>query len=281
MLTVPLEYKNNLLTGHSIWPEETFHRWITTCKYNWELYSRLEQRPVKMTPMSVIVHCQWASLHNHKCFCSPSITLFISLIFLKTLASSLHNRDPKLCCRRNRNKLYIRFAPAGSEVIGLAITPAFLANSWRPREAWPNWVLLQQRAVIHCQWAQSWKAGQLPSWGKGKAQSWQACQCECQRSWEKNTAVWGHLKRKSLRTPTKAVPGPAAPTSGGILRWDQRGNPCSILHCKPRAGGICTANSNPLQISVKYSLTTAVKVAYTCSSDIKKKMPGCQEKSTS
>lgn len=136
-----------------------------------------------MTPVSVIVHSQGASLHDHICLCSPSISLFISLIFLKTLVSSLYYRDPKLCCRRNRNKLYVKFALEGSEVISLAITPAFLTNSWRPREAWPSWVLLQQRAVIHCQWAQCWKAGQLPSWGKGKAQSWKACQCECQRSW--------------------------------------------------------------------------------------------------
>lgn len=47
-----------------------------------------------MTPVSAIVHYQGVSLHDHRCFCSPSITLFISLIFLKTLVSSLHNRDP-------------------------------------------------------------------------------------------------------------------------------------------------------------------------------------------
>lgn len=95
--------------------------------------------------------------------------IYLSHLLLKTLVSSLHNKDPKLCCMGNRNKLYIKFALEGAEVIGSAITPAFLTNSWRPREAWPSSVLLQQRAVIHCQWAQPWKAGQLPSSRKGKA----------------------------------------------------------------------------------------------------------------
>lgn len=115
-------------------------------------YSRLEHKPVKITPMSVILHYQGESPRNHRCLCSASISVFISLIFfLKTLVSSLHNKDPKLCCMGNRNKLYVKFALEGSEVIGPAITPAFLTNSWRPREAWPSSVLLQQRAVIHCQ----------------------------------------------------------------------------------------------------------------------------------
>lgn len=161
-----------------------------------------------MTPVSVIAHYQRASLRDHRCFCPPSITLFLSLIFLKTLVSSLHNRDIRLCCKRNRNKLYVKFALEGSEVIGLAITPAFLTNSWRPREARPSWVLLQQRAVIHCQWAQCCKAGQLPSWRKGRAQNWQACQCKCQSSWtwrkRRQSGViwrenhWEHPKRQCL-----------------------------------------------------------------------------------
>lgn len=154
-----------------------------------------------MTLVSVILHYQGANPRDHRCLCSASIIVFLSLIFfLKTLACSLHNKDPKLCCMVRRNKLYVEFAPEGSEVISLAITPAFLTNNWGPREAWPSSVLLQQRAVIHCQWAQPWKAGQLPRTSKGKALSWQAHQSECQElDLEKQMTRWDHLKRESLK----------------------------------------------------------------------------------
>lgn len=97
-------------------------------------YFRLEQKPVTITPVAVTLHYQGVSPRDHRCLCSVSTTVFLSLIFfLKTLVSRLHNKDPKFCCMGNRNKLYIKFGPEGSEVIGPAITPALLTNSWRLR----------------------------------------------------------------------------------------------------------------------------------------------------
>lgn len=225
---------------------------------------------------------------DRRCLCSASITVFISLIFcLKTLVSSLHNKDPKLHCVGNRNKLYVKFAPEGSEVIGPAITPAFLTNSWRcrglaqlsasPAESSDTLSVssaLESRAASKLEKRLSSKLASLPMWMSEELDL------------EKRTTTWGHLKREPWKTPAKAVPGQQPSLqeehSGERELCGQTGDPCSTLHCKARsAGGICTMNSTCLQISIQYSLIAVAEDAYTYPSDVKEKMPCCQENSIS
>lgn len=171
---LPVQKSNTLINGHCVWSEETFFRWnIRWLQMQSVLQNSVETRENYFSVCHPILRgnkyiwLQIFVLRQHHC------------VYLSHLLYKKTHKDPKLCCTAWRNKLYVKFAIEGSEVISLAIAPELLTNSWRPREAWPSSVLLQQRAVIHCQWAQPWKAEQLPRTSKGEAQSWQACQCEC------------------------------------------------------------------------------------------------------
>lgn len=82
-----------------------------------------------MTLMSVILHYQRANPRDHRCLCSSSIIVFLSLIFfLKTLACSLHNKDPKSRCMVRRNTLYVESLLLKAQ--RLSVWPSHL-HSWQ------------------------------------------------------------------------------------------------------------------------------------------------------
>lgn len=225
----------------------------TTANAIWRTCSRLEQKPVKISicyPVLSGSESMWPQMftrspdHHILSLSSSSWKLLSPACTTKTLNHVVW-----------RSKLYIKFALKGSKLIGLAITPAFLTNSWRPRRGLAHLSAspaessdtlsvssaLESRAACKHEKRQSSKLASLPKWMSEEPDL------------KKQMTIWGHLKRETLKTPEKAVPEPAALIPGGTFMWVRtlRSDTWSLQHdpC-PQEGGICTINSICFQISV-------------------------------
>lgn len=189
----------------------------TTANAIWRTCSRLEQKPVKISicyPVlsgseSMLPQMLMCSQHYHILSLSSS---FWKLLSLACTTKTLNHTAW-------RSKLYIKFALKGSEVIGLAITPAFLTNSWRSRRGLAHLSAspaessdtlsvssgLESRAASKLEKRQSSKLASLPMWMSEEPDL------------EKQMTIQGHLRRETLKTPEEPVPEPAALIPGGTF----------------------------------------------------------------
>lgn len=201
------------LTRRNILQDRTLH----DCKCNWEIifqaraetYENYPDVCYPALPGRGSMRPQMFMLSQHHCVSlSPPWKLLSPVCTLKTLNCAVWGAGISRTL-----SLLLR-----AEVIGSAITPAFLTNSWRPREVLAQLSAspaessdtlsvssaLESREAPRLQKRQSSELASLPTWMPEELDL------------EKQMTMWGHVKIKPLKIPAKAVTEPA---SRGIFTW--------------------------------------------------------------